>query len=112
LDPSLIPYGSLKAENAAENIELALSISEERLDVARLFDPQDILDLARPDEKSIMTYVAIWREATSKYRHGSVFCFSDDGDLKEVITFSLTSQYLAVARHVVRNSHFYFVCRH
>jgi hypothetical protein len=112
LDPSLIPYGSLKAENAAENIELALSISEERLDVARLFDPQDILDLARPDEKSIMTYVAIWREATSKYRHGSVFCFSDDGDLKEVITFSITSQYLAVARHVVRNSHFYFVCRH
>ena len=92
LDPSLIPYGSLKAENAAQNIELALSISEQRLDVARLFDPQDVLDLARPDEKSIMTYVAIWREATSKYRHGSVFCVSHDGDLNEAFAFCLTSQ--------------------
>ena len=92
LDPSLIPYGSLKAENAAQNIELALSISEQRLDVARLFDPLDVLDLARPDEKSIMTYVAIWREATSKYRHGSVFCVSHDGDLKEAFAFCLTSQ--------------------
>ena len=67
LDPTLINFSSLKAENASQNIELALAISEQRLGVTRLFDPSDVLELARPDEKSIMTYVAIWREATAKY---------------------------------------------
>ena len=60
LDPTLLHFSSLKAEDAAHNIELALTISEQRLGVARLFDPSDCLEISRPDEKSIMTYLASW----------------------------------------------------
>jgi hypothetical protein len=89
LDRSLIPFDSLSADNPAQNLELAFSVSERRLGVTRLFDPEDILRLPRPDEKSIMTYVAVWREATSKYRHGSVYSVSGDRDVQEVTSNSL-----------------------
>jgi hypothetical protein len=107
LDPTLIPFSSLKAENAALNIELALTISEQRLGVARLFDPSDCLDISRPDEKSIMTYVAIWREATTKYRAGSVFRVSDvdDSDIQESVVVCIRcSAYTCCALSITRNS--------
>jgi hypothetical protein len=109
LDPTLIPFNSLKADNAAQNIELALSISERKLGVARLFDPQDVLNLARPDEKSIMTYVATWREGTSHYRQGSVFSLSHDSceDLKQVLAISSTASLSCIAHLFICKSHFH-----
>ncbi len=60
LDHSLLDFASLKADEPAKNLELAFSIAEKVFDIPRLFDPEDVCDLPRPDEKSIMTYLAAW----------------------------------------------------
>jgi len=63
--PDLLDYEPLDKANAAENLELAFRIAEEHLGIARLLDVQDLTNVARPDERSVMTYV-------SEYFH----CFS------------------------------------
>lgn len=56
--PNLIDYDSLDKANDAANLELAFSVAEEHLDIPRLLDVEDLTDVARPDERSIMTYVS------------------------------------------------------
>eukprot|EP01100_Stratorugosa_tubuloviscum_P000979 TRINITY_DN121_c0_g3_i1.p1 TRINITY_DN121_c0_g3~~TRINITY_DN121_c0_g3_i1.p1 ORF type:complete len:629 (-),score=334.80 TRINITY_DN121_c0_g3_i1:157-2043(-) len=56
--PDLINYDSLSAENKLDNLNLAFDVAKEHLDVARLLDAEDIVNMPRPDERSIMTYVA------------------------------------------------------
>jgi len=56
--PDLIDYNSLTAEDKLGNLNLAFDVAKEHLDVARLLDAEDIVNLPRPDERSIMTYVA------------------------------------------------------
>jgi hypothetical protein len=60
LDNSLLDFASLRADEPAKNLELAFSIAEKVFDIPRLFDPEDVYELPRPDEKSIMTYLAVW----------------------------------------------------
>jgi hypothetical protein len=68
LDNSLLDFASLKADEPAKNLELAFSIAEKVFDIPRLFDPEDVYDLPRPDEKSIMTYLASWWQKFSLIR--------------------------------------------
>jgi len=56
--PDLIDYDSLTAEDKLGNLNLAFDVAKEHLDVARLLDAEDIVNMPRPDERSIMTYVA------------------------------------------------------
>lgn len=56
--PDLIDYASLNASDPATNLELAFSVAEEHLDIPRLLDIEDLLELPRPDERSVMTYVS------------------------------------------------------
>jgi len=69
--PDLLDYDSLSKENNAHNLELAFDIAEKQLGIPRLLDVEDIADVARPDERSIMTYV-------SEYFH-----YFSGSDLKE-----------------------------
>ena len=48
---------SLDPSNAAENCELAFSVAEEKLGISRLLDVEDVAGNARPDDKSIATYM-------------------------------------------------------
>jgi len=41
-----------------ENLTLAFDVAEQKLGVPSLLDPVDIVDSVKPDERSIMTYVA------------------------------------------------------
>jgi len=52
--PDLIDYDSLKKENALENLELAFSVAETKLNIPRFMDPADV---AVADDRSIMTYL-------------------------------------------------------
>jgi len=64
--PDLIDYDSLDKTDSKANLELAFSIAETHLDIPRLLDTSDLLDVARPDERSVMTYVSEYFHAFSK----------------------------------------------
>jgi len=55
--PGLIPWETLKAENASVNLELAFKTASD-LGIASLLDPEDLLDNPKPEDKSIMSQVA------------------------------------------------------
>ena len=63
--PDLLDFDSLSKNNARENLELAFSVAEKHLGIPRLLDVEDLVDVAKPDERSIVTQV-------SEYFH----CFS------------------------------------
>jgi Calponin homology (CH) domain/EF hand len=57
--PDLLPnYHDLSSENGLDNCNLAFDICNEHLDIPKLLDAEDIVNIAKPDERSIMTYVA------------------------------------------------------
>lgn len=56
--PDLIPYDTLDKENKAENLRLAFEVAEKNFDIPQLLDVEDIVDVPKPDERSVMTYIA------------------------------------------------------
>eukprot|EP01104_Vermistella_antarctica_P019844 TRINITY_DN805_c0_g1_i1.p1 TRINITY_DN805_c0_g1~~TRINITY_DN805_c0_g1_i1.p1 ORF type:complete len:2712 (-),score=1016.99 TRINITY_DN805_c0_g1_i1:134-8269(-) len=56
--PDLIDYHSLDPANHEENLQLAFDIAEKELDIPQLLDVDDIARVVKPDERSIITYVA------------------------------------------------------
>jgi len=56
--PDLLDFSTLSKANARENLELAFNVAEKSLGITRLLDPEDILNVPKPDERSIMTYVS------------------------------------------------------
>ncbi|XP_008852961.1 nesprin-1 isoform X2 [Nannospalax galili] len=55
--PELVDLEKVKGRSNRENLEDAFTIAEIQLGIPRLLDPEDV-DVDKPDEKSIMTYVA------------------------------------------------------
>ncbi|KAG2468780.1 SYNE1 protein, partial [Polypterus senegalus] len=55
--PDLVDMDKVRRRSNRENLEEAFSIAETELGIPRLLDPEDV-DVDKPDEKSIMTYVA------------------------------------------------------
>jgi hypothetical protein len=56
--PDLINYEQLTKDNALHNLNLAFDVAETHLQVPKILDAADIIDTAKPDERSIMTYIA------------------------------------------------------
>ncbi|CAG5128720.1 unnamed protein product, partial [Candidula unifasciata] len=55
--PDLVDMDLIRKQQAKINLEHAFSTAESHLGIPRLLDPEDV-DVEKPDEKSIMTYVA------------------------------------------------------
>ncbi|XP_058515466.1 plectin isoform X1 [Ochotona princeps] len=55
--PMLIDMNKVFQQSNLENLDQAFSVAERDLGVTRLLDPEDV-DVAQPDEKSIITYVS------------------------------------------------------
>ncbi|RVE57606.1 hypothetical protein OJAV_G00217940 [Oryzias javanicus] len=55
--PDLVDMEEARRRSNRENLEEAFSLAENQLGIPRLLDPEDV-DVDKPDEKSIMTYVA------------------------------------------------------
>jgi len=55
--PDLIDWEAV-GHNDRENLDKAFDICEEHLGIPKLLDTDDIVSMPRPDEKSVMTYVA------------------------------------------------------
>jgi len=64
--PHLINFDSLNPSEHAKNLQLAFDVAEKELDIPQLLDVKDIVDSEKPDEKSIMAYVAYyWKKFAS-----------------------------------------------
>eukprot|EP00056_Hartaetosiga_gracilis_P007801 m.112274 g.112274 ORF g.112274 m.112274 type:complete len:903 (+) comp12781_c3_seq1:216-2924(+) len=70
--PNLIDYNSLKKGNVRENLETAFSVAENELDIPRLLDVDDMVECVKPDERSIMTYVAAYYKKFASFNQSEV----------------------------------------
>ncbi|KAI9344469.1 calponin homology domain-containing protein [Pilaira anomala] len=63
--PELIDFDSLDKNDRHGNTALAFEIAERELNIPKLLDVEDVCDISKPDERSVMTYVAEYFHAFS-----------------------------------------------
>jgi Ca2+-binding EF-hand superfamily protein len=63
--PDLIDYDTLDKSDHRGNMALAFKIASEEIGIPDLLDVEDVCDVAKPDERSLMTYIAYWFHAFS-----------------------------------------------
>ncbi|KAG0007890.1 hypothetical protein BGZ80_004115, partial [Entomortierella chlamydospora] len=64
--PDLLDFDSLDKSDRHGNTQLAFDVASEHLDIPKLLDVEDVCDISKPDERSIMTYVAQYFHAFSE----------------------------------------------
>lgn len=64
--PDLIDYDTLDKSDHRGNMQLAFDIAHEEIGIPRLLDVEDVCDVEKPDELSLMTYIAYWFHAFSQ----------------------------------------------
>ncbi|KAI0603383.1 calponin homology domain-containing protein [Biscogniauxia sp. FL1348] len=64
--PDLIDYDSLDKSDHRGNMQLAFDIAHREIGIPDLLDVEDVCDVAKPDERSLMTYIAYWFHAFSQ----------------------------------------------
>lgn len=63
--PDLIDYDTLDKSDHKGNMQLAFDIAKE-IGIPDLLDVEDVCDVAKPDERSLMTYIAYWFHSFSQ----------------------------------------------
>ncbi|TPX45442.1 hypothetical protein SeMB42_g02632 [Synchytrium endobioticum] len=63
--PDLLDYWGLDTSAKRENTTLAMDVAAKHLNIPKLFEPEDLIDVPKPDERSVMTYVAQYFHAFS-----------------------------------------------
>eukprot|EP00096_Caligus_rogercresseyi_P005117 TRINITY_DN1_c1_g1_i5.p1 TRINITY_DN1_c1_g1~~TRINITY_DN1_c1_g1_i5.p1 ORF type:complete len:2388 (+),score=778.70 TRINITY_DN1_c1_g1_i5:189-7352(+) len=69
--PDLIQYESLNKSNAHHNLSNAFDVAEREFSLTKLLDPEDV-NVERPDEKSLITYVVTYYHYFSKLKQETV----------------------------------------
>ena len=64
--PDLIDYEQLDKKDHRGNMQLAFDIASKEIGIPDLLDVEDVCDVAKPDERSLMTYIAYWFHAFSQ----------------------------------------------
>ncbi|GAB7362433.1 hypothetical protein MBLNU230_g2755t1 [Neophaeotheca triangularis] len=64
--PDLIDYDTLDKSDHRGNMQLAFDIASKEIGIPDLLDVEDVCDVAKPDERSLMTYIAYWFHAFSQ----------------------------------------------
>ena len=64
--PDLIDYDELDKSDHRGNMQLAFDIASKEIGIPDLLDVEDVCDVAKPDERSLMTYIAYWFHAFSQ----------------------------------------------
>lgn len=64
--PDLIDYDSLDKSDHRGNMQLAFDIASTEIGIPSLLDVEDVCDVPKPDERSLMTYIAYWFHAFSQ----------------------------------------------
>ncbi|CAD6582316.1 MAG: hypothetical protein CYPHOPRED_001893 [Cyphobasidiales sp. Tagirdzhanova-0007] len=63
--PDLLDWDALDKTDARSNTRLAFTIAQQHLNIPQLLDVSDICDTEKPDDRSVMTYVAQYFHAFS-----------------------------------------------
>ncbi|OAQ89200.1 alpha-actinin, sarcomeric (f-actin cross linking protein) [Purpureocillium lilacinum] len=64
--PDLIDFDALDKSDHRGNMQLAFDIAHEEIGIPKLLDVEDVCDVPKPDERSLMTYIAYWFHAFSQ----------------------------------------------
>ncbi|TVY68706.1 Alpha-actinin-like protein, partial [Lachnellula suecica] len=64
--PDLIDYDALDKNDHRGNMQMAFDIAHKEIGIPDLLDVEDVCDVAKPDERSLMTYIAYWFHAFSQ----------------------------------------------
>ncbi|KAF1346676.1 alpha-actinin-2 [Delphinella strobiligena] len=64
--PDLIDYDKLDKSDHRGNMQLAFDIASQEIGIPDLLDVEDVCDVQKPDERSLMTYIAYWFHAFSQ----------------------------------------------
>jgi Ca2+-binding EF-hand superfamily protein len=64
--PDLIDYDALDKTDRRGNMQMAFDIAHKEIGIPKLLDVEDVCDVAKPDERSLMTYIAYWFHAFSQ----------------------------------------------
>jgi Ca2+-binding EF-hand superfamily protein len=64
--PDLIDYDALDKSDHRGNMQLAFDIAHREIGIPKLLDVEDVCDVAKPEERSLMTYIAYWFHAFSQ----------------------------------------------
>ncbi|KAJ3102734.1 hypothetical protein HDU97_000347 [Phlyctochytrium planicorne] len=56
--PDLIDYWKLDKSQRRENTRLAMDVAETALGIPKLLEVEDLVDIAKPDERSVITYIS------------------------------------------------------
>ncbi|KAI9722128.1 MAG: hypothetical protein M1828_004942 [Chrysothrix sp. TS-e1954] len=64
--PDLIDFEKLDKRDHRGNMQLAFDIASKEIGIPDLLDVEDVCDVAKPDERSLMTYIAYWFHAFSQ----------------------------------------------
>ena len=68
--PDLINFNMLDKDDHIGNLRNAFDIAEKHLGIPKLLDAEDV-DVSKPDEKSVITYVASYYHTFSKMKAGA-----------------------------------------
>ncbi|KAJ7818503.1 actinin-like protein [Mycena olivaceomarginata] len=63
--PDLLDYDRLDKSDRHGNTRLAFKVAAEHLNIPQLLEVEDLCDVARPDDRSVMTYIASFFHAFS-----------------------------------------------
>ncbi|KAF2861994.1 alpha-actinin, sarcomeric [Piedraia hortae CBS 480.64] len=64
--PDLIDFDELDKSDHRGNMRRAFDIASREIGIPDLLDVEDVCDVAKPDERSLMTYIAYWFHAFSQ----------------------------------------------
>lgn len=67
--PDAVDFAALDPRDHTANLQTAFKVANEKFGIPKLLDPEDV-DVQRPDEKSILTYVANYYHTFSKLNEG------------------------------------------
>ncbi|XP_059684163.1 nesprin-1-like [Gavia stellata] len=86
--PDLVDMEKVRERSNRENLEEAFTLAEAELGIPRLLDPEDV-DVDKPDEKSVMTYVAQFLKYYPDPHH-TVTDVQDNDELQAIPTFVIS----------------------
>ncbi|XP_078397936.1 dystonin isoform X17 [Cetorhinus maximus] len=97
--PDLVDMSQVAVQNNVSNLEQAFGVAE-KLGVTRLLDPEDI-NVASPDEKSVITYVSSLYDVFPKVPEGGEGINANDVDVKWIEYQNMVNYLIQWIKHHV-----------